>query len=232
MHVTTLTPLLICNCPQLVRNTTLRFRGEERLRILKLHSCLHSWSPCVCYSTRSRFQEFCFRCNNLILVGRPGRWKQQTAQNGLSLLVSLAKGLCPSRLHLQRTANRVNVRGPPGATCTCTDTRRVSLPLTSVLNKKTHVTHLIFESEFPVNPPPPSPFTASYKLARRSPAAPASHVKKADGNEIIVIPCCNHAKDNLGLDEIKKKVRPSGCNCVSVKIHTMSPRRLMNWSRW
>lgn len=106
-HVTKLTPLLICNCPQPVRNTTLGFRGEKRkatyaVCILKPHSCLHSWSPSVCYSTRSGFHEFCFRCNNLILVGQPRRWKRQTAQNGLSLLVSLAKGLCPSCLHLQR----------------------------------------------------------------------------------------------------------------------------------
>ena len=130
-HVTTLTPLLICNCPQPVRNTTL---GEKRKAtyaacIPKLHSCLHSWSPCVCYSTRSGFQEFCFWCNNLILVGQPGRWKQQTAQNGLSLLVSLAKGLCHSRLHLQLTANPVDVRGPPGAKCFSTGAWRVPLPL-------------------------------------------------------------------------------------------------------
>ena len=113
-HVTTLTPLLICNCPQLVRNTTLGEESEHAACILQRHSCLHSRSPCVCYSTRSRFHGFCFRCNNLILVGQPGRWKQQTAQNGLSLLVSLAKGLCPSRLHLQQTANPVYVQGEMG----------------------------------------------------------------------------------------------------------------------
>lgn len=164
VHVTTLTPLLICNCPQPVRNTTLGFGWEERgatyaVCILKPHSCLHT---CVCYSTRSRFQEFCFRCNNLILVGQPGRWKQQTAQNGLSLLVSLAKGLCPSRLHLQQTANPVHVRGPQGPTappqtdggCLCLCTDPWALLTFSFLNKKTHVTDLIFESKFPVNSPP------------------------------------------------------------------------------
>lgn len=154
-HVTTLTPLLICNCPQPVRNTTL---GEKRkamyaVCIPKLHSCLHSWSPCVCYSTRSGFQELCFWYNNLILVGQPGRWKQQTAQNGLSLLVSLAKGLCPSRLHLQQTANPVHVWGAPrGQVYRNRRTEGASAsalthmsPACFILNKKTHVTHLIFK---------------------------------------------------------------------------------------
>lgn len=144
-HVTKLTPLLICNCPQPSEIQPWAL-GEKRkamhaLCIPILHSCPHSWSPCVCYSTRSGFQGFCFRCNNLILVGWPGRWKQQTAQNGLSLLVSLAKGLCPSCLHLQQTASPVHVcRILLGhlcplrsERCLCTDLQDL---LASLLNKK------------------------------------------------------------------------------------------------
>lgn len=67
-------------------------------------------------------------CNNLILVGQPERWMQHTAHNGLSLLVSLAKGLCPSLLHLQQSQFGA-CAGPPGASCTSTSTRRVPLPL-------------------------------------------------------------------------------------------------------
>lgn len=198
-HVTTLTPLLICNCPQLVRNTTLGEKSEHAACILKRHSCLHNRSPCVCYSTRSRFHEFCFRCNNLILVGQPGRWKQHTAQNGLSLLVSLAKGLCPSRLHLQQTANPVYVQGvgggPTGSDCTSTDTWRVSLPprWLHFLNKKTHVTHLIFKGEFPVNSSPQSPPPPLYSLIQVGRTLSNSSgftcwYWKTDGNEIIAIP--------------------------------------------
>lgn len=87
-HVTTLTPLLICNCPQPVRNTTLGGREERGYACglyspngipactVEAHVCV-----CVCYSTRSGFRELSFRCNNLILVGQPGRWKQQNRQH-------------------------------------------------------------------------------------------------------------------------------------------------------
>lgn len=93
------------------------------------------------------------------------------------------------------------------------------------------VAHLRFE-KFPVDPHHHQHhlLTASHKLAGRSPAAPASHVQKADGNEITVIPRCSHAKDNLRLDEIKSWA--CGCNCASVKVDTMSPRRLIKRSRW
>lgn len=74
-------------------------------------------------------------------MGWPGRWKQQTAQNGLSLLVSLAKGLCPSCLHLQQTASPVHVcRILLGhlcplrsERCLCTDVQDL---FASFLNKK------------------------------------------------------------------------------------------------
>lgn len=109
-------------------------------------------------------------------MGR-GEWKRQTAQNGLSPLVSLAKGLCPSRLRLQQTANLMHVRGPPrGPTAPppgrylhlCTDPRA----LLEFLNKKPHVTHLMRKGEFPVKSPPLQPHT-SWQAALH--AAPASH---------------------------------------------------------
>lgn len=88
VHVTTLTPSWsVAIVPPPVRNTTLGFglrRGKLRTRPMfsKTHSCPHSGSPSVCHSARSRFHGFCFRCNNLILVGRPGEVKATwTAQN-------------------------------------------------------------------------------------------------------------------------------------------------------
>lgn len=65
--------------------------------------------------------------------------------------------------------------------------------------KKAHAALFIFESKFPVKAShnsrthtltyslTQSPFTAPHELAGRS-AAPASHVKEADGNEITAIP--------------------------------------------
>lgn len=116
-HVTTLTPLLICNCPRPLRNTTLGSGREEGLRMRSVFpncipACTVEAHVCVIpHGADSRSSVL--GCNNLILVGQPERWMQHAAHNGLSLLVSLAKGLCPS-LFAPPTKPGWCMRGAPG----------------------------------------------------------------------------------------------------------------------